>query len=54
MNFNGARVIGLMAGIVLLIILGGYVAISFPIIFVGGLAWLLFAVTRLIITEVLF
>ena len=54
LNFNGARVIGLMAGIVLSIILGGYVTVSFPIIFVGGLAWLLFTVTRLLITEVFF
>jgi hypothetical protein len=52
LNFSGARLIGLMAGIILSVIFGGYVAISFPIIFIGGAAWLLLTVARLLVIEV--
>ncbi|MBV7429814.1 MULTISPECIES: hypothetical protein [unclassified Acidovorax] len=52
LNFSGARLIGLMAGIILSVIFGGYVAISFSIIFIGGAAWLLLTVARLLVIEV--
>ena len=51
LDFQGARLIGIFAGIVLAVILGGYVVISFTPLFVLGLFFLLFTVARLLIIE---
>ena len=52
LDFSAARLSGLIAGMVVSIILGGYVSITLPLLFVGGFAWLLFSVMRLLIIEV--
>jgi transglutaminase-like putative cysteine protease len=52
LNFSAARLIGIVAGIVLAVILGGYVVVSFSGLFVLGLALLLLTLVRLIAVEI--
>lgn len=53
LNFTGARLLGTLAGIALAVILGGYVTISLPLLFVLGFAWLLLTVARLLLIEII-
>lgn len=53
LNFNAARFIGLLSGIVLSVILGGYVLISFTPLFVIGLVYLMITVLRYLTIQVL-
>ena len=54
LDFSSTRLVGTLSGIVLAIILGGYVIVSFPIIFAAGLSWLSVSVLRYLMVEVFF
>ncbi len=51
LDYTAARFIGTVSGLVLSIILGQYVFISFPILFVLGFLWLMISVIRLLVVE---
>lgn len=53
LDFVGSRFIGVSAGVVLAIILGQYVLVSFPPLFVLGFLWLMITVVRLMIIEIM-
>jgi hypothetical protein len=53
LNFSGARLLSTLAGVALSVILGGYVFVTFPILFVPGLL-LLALLTLITLTRVLY
>ena len=53
LDFSVTRYLGTLAGIVLAIILGGYVVVSFTPLFVIGMIYLMLNILRLIVVEIL-
>lgn len=52
LSFAASRLIGTFSGIVLSVIIGQYILVSFPPIFVIGLLWLMLTIIHLLILEI--